>query len=241
MAQHADDAQKAVWKHESGGRDRGAWTGGIEPHLQKLLGLARVPGISIKRSLEGSTVLKVDRLFGLLRGADISGSASEGASILERWGSDLLHSAYYLLPLATLVYNGHHTVLEVALTLSLNKIIDYHIGFYTSLLPADAPPELDDIVAALKDAEDRADHFVVFFKDSQPAGCLLFDQIWEKSLLRKAEFGRATEMLARAQTLPSFPSQSDLVRLIRGTTLPLADGLPADWKLIDWRQRWGRV
>ena len=198
MAQYADDANKAVWKAEVGGRHRGDWTGGVEKHIQADLGPASKPGISIKRSLEGSTVLKVDRLFGLLRGADISGSASEGASILERWGSDLLHSAYYLLPLASLVYNGHHTILEVALTMSLNKIMDYHIGFYSSLLPDNAPPELDNIVAALQDAEDRADHFVVFFKDSQPAGCLLFDQISEKKLLRTADFGRATQMLARA-------------------------------------------
>lgn len=198
MAQHADTAQKAVWKQEPGGRYRGGWKDGIEEHIKPLLGPASSPGMASKRSLDGSTVLKVDRLFGLLRGADISGSTSEAASILERWGADVLHCAYYLLPMATLVYNGHHTLLEVALTLSLNGICDYRIGFYASLLPDDAPAELEAIVAALNDAQAEAEHFVVYFENSQPAGCLLFDQGWEKSLLRTSSFGRATDMLARA-------------------------------------------
>ncbi|RAN80955.1 hypothetical protein B5P43_03835 [Bacillus sp. SRB_336] len=227
-ARHAGEAQRAVWKQEPGGRYRGNWTAPMETHIAQRLGPASTPGIAGKRSLEGSTVLKLDRLFGLLRGADISGSTAEGASILERWGSDILHSAYYLLPLATLVYNAHHTVLEVALTLSLNRIIDYHVGFYTTLLPDGVPPELDAVVAALNDAESETSHFVVFFENSQPAGCLLFEQTWEKNILRQSRFGRAVDMLALAQQLPNFPSRSDVFDLIRTQALTLAPGLPSD-------------
>lgn len=225
---YASEAQRAVWKQEPGGRYRGTWTAPMEAHIATRLGPASTPGIAGKRSLEGSTVLKLDRLFGLLRGADISGSTAEGASILERWGSDILHSAYYLLPLATLVYNGHHTLLEVALTLSLNRIIDYHIGFYTTLLPDGAPAELDAVATALADAESETSHFVVFFENSQPAGCLLFDQTWEKSTLRQSRFGRAVDMLALAQQLPNFPSRGDVVDLIRKQALTLAPGLPSE-------------
>lgn len=228
MDRHAGEAQRAVWKQEPGGRYRGAWTAPMEAHIAARLGPASTPGIAGKRSLEGSTVLKLDRLFGLLRGADISGSTAEGASILERWGSDLLHSAYYLLPLATLVYNGHHTLLEVALTLSLNRIVDYHIGFYTTLLPDGVPAELDAVATALADAESETSHFVVFFENSQPAGCLLFDQAWETSALRQSRFGRAVDMLALAQQLPNFPSRGDVVNLIKTQALPLAPGLPVE-------------
>jgi hypothetical protein len=226
---HAADAREAVWKQEPGGRYRGAWNHPMEPHILNLKGPATTPGINGKRSLEGSTVLKVDRLFGLLRGADISGSTAEGASILERWGSDLLHSAYYLLPLATLVYNCHHTVLEVALTLSLNRIVDYHIGFYTTLLPDGAPPELDEIVKALNDAESEARHFVVFYENSQPKGCLEFAQTWEKKLLKQSNFGRAVDMLAAGQQLTSFPSLDEVLRLLRSTGPGLVAGLPAEF------------
>ncbi|MEJ8826798.1 hypothetical protein WKW80_33150 [Variovorax humicola] len=224
--QHATDAQKAVWKQEPGGRYRGAWSQPMEPHIAESLGPGSTPGINVKRSLEGSTVLTVDRLFGLLRGADISGSATEGASILERWGSDLLHSAYYLLPLATLVYNAHHTVLEVALTLSLNGINDYHVGFYTTLLPNGAPAELGDVVPALREAEERVEHFVIFYENMQPAGCLLFDQAWETNLLKGSDFSNAVKMLAQAQRLQGFPSRDDVLGLLRAMAPALAADLP---------------
>lgn len=225
-AEYAVTAEQAVWKQAEGGRHRGNWQGGLEQHIADHKGPATSPGIAGKRSLDGSTVLKVDRLFGLLRGADISGSTAEAASILERWGYDLLHPAYYLLPLATLVYNCHHTVLEVALTLSLNGLADYHIGFYTTLLPEGAPDELKDIVAALKDAEAQARHFVVFFENGQPSGCFEFTQAWEKNQLRKAGFGRAIDMLAHAQRLPNFPSRQQVVELIRNLAPGLAASLP---------------
>jgi hypothetical protein len=225
-ARHAQVADHAVWKQEAGGRYRGNWDQPDERHVFDHRGPASVSGISSKRSLDGSTVLKIDRLFGLLRGADISGSTTEATSVLERWGHDILHSAYYLLPLATLVYNCHHTVLEVALALSLNGINDYHIGFYTTLLPDGAPDELRDVIAALSDAEAQARHFVVFHDNATPVGCIEFDRSWEKKLLKSSGFGRGVDMLANAQQLSSFPSQAEVFDLIRRTGPQLVAALP---------------
>ena len=224
--EHAVTAQHAVWKQEPGGRYRGTWTGPMEPHIAGHRGPGSTPGIDAKRSLDGSTVLKVDRLFGLLRGADISGSAAEAATTLERWGADLLHSAYYLLPLATLVYNAHHSVLEVALTLSLNRIMDYHIGFYTTLLPNGTPAELSPIAAALADAEAQVAPFLVFHAHGQPAGCLLFDQQHEKELLKGSDLTSAVHMLAQAQGLQNFPSRDEVDGLLQAFAPTLAQTLP---------------
>jgi hypothetical protein len=40
-----------------------------------------------------------------------------------------------LLPVASMGYQGHHTILECAVTLTMNDYTDYHLGLYTTLLP----------------------------------------------------------------------------------------------------------
>ncbi len=48
---------------------------------------------------------------------------------LETWGHNNISEAYYLLPIGTIVHNNHHALIEVALALSINGVIDYRIGF----------------------------------------------------------------------------------------------------------------
>lgn len=109
-------------------------------------------GISASLLRDGSTVLKIDRVFGLMEAADISGTTTDSIFFVHRYSSlfaqqfqqQLLRGAlddpiYQLLALATLVAGGHHSVLESGLSLSLNQGVtgvDYRVGLYTTLMPA---------------------------------------------------------------------------------------------------------
>lgn len=121
------------------------------------------PGITLFKLLEWSTIKKIDFLYGLPEGADISGTTcdhlfgiyhtiylmesgrSAPRSIKFTGGSrpaDLeeIHKRkplIILLPLAQMVREYHHALLETAAALSLNDFIDYKIGFYSSLLAKD--------------------------------------------------------------------------------------------------------
>jgi hypothetical protein len=107
-----------------------------------------------------SSIMQIDKMFGLKRGADISGTTADTVFGLEtlmhsfhagahqgkkqwkdkdvaKWMEDALRikEILYLLPLATMGAQAHHTILECAFTLSINDYIDYSIGMYTTLVP----------------------------------------------------------------------------------------------------------
>ena len=118
------------------------------------------PGISLFKLLEWSTIRKIDDLYGLPEGADISGTTSDHlfgiyhTMYLMEQGRSAPRSIKFpsgsypadlqqinerkpliiLLPLAQMVREYHHALLETAAALSLNDMIDYKIGFYSSLL-----------------------------------------------------------------------------------------------------------
>ena len=197
-------------------RARGAGHGippHLRPHMRDAGGFSGIGGLPNnpfigKRAMGDSNVLKIDRLFGLFIGADISGTTTDSLFALEMWGGEHLTAAYYLLPLATLVHNNHHALIEVALSLSINGIVDYDVGFYRTLRPKNCQLlELANIDGVLTAAEydKRNRHFVVFYDDMRPAGCLLFSEI-EARALKAAGFWKATRLLGEAPNLPSYPS-----------------------------------
>ena len=107
-----------------------------------------------------------------------------------------------LLPVASMGYQGHHTILECAVTLTINDYIDYHLGLYTTLLPRawfeektrykkgevfvkeKGSPIFEkakqNIVKILKNYEkDKKNHWMVLsFKsiDSEPVRCIVFNK-----------------------------------------------------------------
>ncbi|MBN1930037.1 MAG: hypothetical protein JW786_00325 [Desulfobacterales bacterium] len=110
---------------------------------------AHVHGIDFKQAGKGvepkssilswSTVRKIDNAFGLPVGADISGTTADSLFFVERFARRCkipYDPIYQLLALATLVSARHHALLEVALTMTLNKVTTYSIGFYSTLYPA---------------------------------------------------------------------------------------------------------
>lgn len=93
-------------------------------------------GISGFELLADDTVLKIDRVFGLMPGASISGTTTDLMSFMDTFsGVGDWDPIYYLLACADFVARGHHTLVETALPLALNGYVDYSIGFYTSLMP----------------------------------------------------------------------------------------------------------
>lgn len=132
-------------------------------------------GVDRFRFLEHSVVAAMDRTFGLRpEGADVSGTTTDSIYAL-RWagaeasvGPDLV-LAVQLLPLVTMVPQGHHTMVECAHPLSRRGIIDYHIGYYTTLAPVQSPHLFDPVLGAL-DGSDRNKHVFIWGRGAGQQG-----------------------------------------------------------------------
>lgn len=142
------DAQRARERghfYEQGNQTQLPQTSG--PH-HATLAHKRAPGFSgyAKCTLKDcSTVKRIDAVFGLAEGCGISGTTADSIFFMthvsdflgdmeENIGTNNL-PFIQLLPMATMGSQGHHTVLECALTLTLNHLVDYRLGFYSSLRP----------------------------------------------------------------------------------------------------------
>jgi hypothetical protein len=227
---------KGKFKDLTARRDRGpgqAIEAEIKPYMRDPKAFSGMGGIPSnpnigKRARGQSNVLKLDRLFGLIIGADISGTTTDTVFALEVWGGETLTAAYYLLPLATIVHNNHHALIEVALAMSLNGVINYDIGFYTTLLPKNCnlPEELVELGRILGAAERRQDnqHFLLYYNNGsqQPAGCFLFNQP-EVQRLKAGGFWRGTRLLRRAPSLPIYPT----LDTVRGLCAEFGIAIPA--------------
>ncbi len=146
-------SQAQIWKEpkKGGFRERGTPEKG-NPYVSKnnpqLLGWqnpyfnpgegAAQRGIDLKQASGQSTVKKIEQLFGLPAGADISGTTADSIYFVKRFcpiAGYQYDDLYQLVALASLVRARHHGLVEVALTLSANKIIEYHVGYYDTLRP----------------------------------------------------------------------------------------------------------
>ena len=145
-----------------------------------------------------STLNRIDKAFGVVPAADISGTTADNIFFLQKFGGSF-DSIFQMLPLATIVAGAHHSTLEVALPLSQSKIIDYEIGRYTTLMPSTSKHKAKAKVAAvLKMAEEEANnHFLLAFYSSD---CKTLEGAYEFSAKDKAfdnfrKFAKATSVL----------------------------------------------
>lgn len=178
-------------------------------------------GLQFFRVNENDLCKRIDLLFGLLKGATISGTTTDTAMVLEAFGWRFrLHAGYYLFPVATIAASLHHTLIEAGLALSLVGAIEtYQVGFYTSLIPKGGlPPELCDAEKILKEGEEdpKNRHFILWYGDQGnedlPAGGILFDKKFEQR-----EFKRLTEgkgLMTHVMRLPRIPNKMDVARFI---------------------------
>jgi hypothetical protein len=164
-----------------------------------------------------STVNRIDRVFGLVPLADISGTTTDSLYFMERFsGPTAGDPVFYLLPLGTIVALGHHSLLEVALSLAINRIVDYRIGFYTTLRPAGAVRGMAAIGAALAQAEwqPRNRRMLIYFGRGDglsvpgvPCGCFLYEPA---DFAAFSDFARGVTVLDTFPWMPAWPNESQL-------------------------------
>jgi len=206
----------------------------VEPHLKEFMrdpkGFSGIGGVVLengkwvggKRIASGTNLSIINRLFGLSWGCDISGTTCDQVFALEKWGrraAILEHDAYMLLPLGAIVHNMHHTLLEVALPLSMNGVIDYRIGFFDTLIPRQGlPVELNRIQGLVEAANSkmRDKHLLRYYSNGRPVGCFRFNQT-EISRLKKAKISHAETLLKLVSTgqIKVYPSRKDVEKLIK--------------------------
>ncbi len=168
-----------------------------------------------------STVKKIDNAFGLPLGADISGTTADSIFFIERFARRCgikYDPIYQLLALATLVAARHHALLEVALTMTLNKIITYSIGFYSTLLPAGSThPAKGAIDNVFKEHEnhDWNDHILAYFDQHQKrVGGYLFEGGEIDRFKKLATTG--PDFMWLFTTMPPFPTKGR-IRMMMGS------------------------
>lgn len=224
-----------VWGRHARVRQAG-WE--IEPHLvphmrdpnAAFTGMAGVRGFygkkASKRAAGTSSVLQLDRLFGLIVACDISGTTADSIFALELFGGEFdMSAAYYMLPLGTIAHNLHHSILEVALVTSLNGEMDYHIGFFDTLKPTRCvtfPVELAGLQVAIQAAnlsmQNQGLHHMRYYEGSSLKGAFQF-QGAELVAFKNSPISRCVTMLQRAQCLGGYPQRHTVVELLRSAGL----------------------
>ncbi len=174
------------------GSRKGHYPEGVQatrlPHTDSahhaILDFKRQPGfsgIANTTILDASTVKKIDSTFGLAEGCDISGTTADSIFFMKHVQSFInglpegipnhILPVIQLLPLATMASQGHHTILECALTLTLNRITAYRIGFYSTLRPLHValPGELTNVFNAAEQ-DIRNKHIICYWEDGKLQG-----------------------------------------------------------------------
>ncbi len=156
-------------------------------------------GGSVFALKDTSTVGKLDEAFGLVPAADISGTTADTMFFFNKFPG--IDPIFQILPLATIVAGAHHSLIEVALPLSINKVIDYDIGFYASLYPAKTKHAAAGAVKKILDTaqSEKLNHYVLawYGKDGKNIeGCYQFLPSEKKSFEAFRKFARATNALA---------------------------------------------
>ena len=129
-----------------------------------------------------------------------------------------LDPMYYMVPLGTIVGQGHHTTLEVALPLALNRKIDYAICEYTSLLPSRGSrrdkSDVSGVKLILETAKNdtRNKYILVYYTENRRTGYVLFDkkkdaQLWNK--IAKAD----VELMNKFKKFKPYPTKEDIASI----------------------------
>lgn len=171
-------------------------------------------GQSLFQLKDTSTVGKIDAMCGLVPAADISGTTTDTIAFIQRFFGMMFlgefDKMFFMLPLATIVAGAHHSMLEVALPLSQNKLMSYSVGEYTSLMIPSKDPAAKEIEKALKAAEDhKYNHLMCVAydgpKNPKVVGAYIFDKKEAAAYFKMTE---ATKLLGAMQKEEPFPTQN---------------------------------
>jgi len=225
VRQREDRIKDEALYHEIEEHVRRAW---VRPKF------GRASGLQMFRVNRNDLCKKIDLLFGLLKGATISGTTTDTVLVLEAFGFEHnLHAGYYLFPVATIAASLHHTLVEAGLALTLVEAIEsYRVGFYTTLKPKEGlPGELQDVDNILRSAEQdmRNRHFVLWYEGNEnPAGCVLWDKLSEVEASKRLVESKG--LLTHVRSLPEFPTKMDVARFINLMQPRLLAYLPQEFQ-----------
>jgi len=187
--------------------------------------LAQKGGINVWALKDASTIYKIDRAFGVVEGADISGTTTDNIFFLNRFVGllkkqfpsvvgNLEDPIYHMLPLASIVACAHHSLLEVALAMSINDVNDYRIGLYSTLMPFQSRhPAQGRIMSVLQRAESNLRNRLMVLYYRRPGtvgGCYLF----AKHGRERQDFARLAKadlnMLSTFAASRTYPTQDNI-------------------------------
>lgn len=189
-------------------------------------------GQSIWSLKETSTIGKVDSWLGLVPAADISGTTTDTIFFIQRFFGQMFlgefDKLFFMLPLATIVAGAHHSMLEVALPLSQNGLMDYCIGKYSSLMiPSTANnPGAAELKKALDAAEKHKQNHLMFVaytgdpkdqKSIKPMGAYVFDA---KEAAEFFKLTNAKKLAGLMQKEHPFPTQSHVRNFLQKNGFP---------------------
>jgi hypothetical protein len=187
-------------------------------------------GIAAWEQQSTSTLEKVNHLFGLAAGADISGTTTDTVFFFNKFkGAAALDPIFLMLPLATIVAGAHHSLQEVAFALSLapSPVINYSIGFYGTLMPqrnglADHKG-IKEIKAALDAADKHANHhnMLITYKDVGVVDGAFVITDKKELLVFKTQIAAHEKALEIGQAAPKeyWPSKSDVEAIFKKAKL----------------------
>jgi hypothetical protein len=178
--------------------------------------------------LDRDTCGKLDKIFGLCPGATISGTTTDNIFFFDKFSRGGIDPLMYLLPIAAIVGNGHHTMIECALPLTLNNKMDYVVGLYSTLLPK--PPSSgvrsEAMVKASRAIEgilntyeaDNYNHLMLIYYTGQGAilGAYLFDKDSDRD--KWTRFARSSKaMMDFTKSINPYPSEHWIKNLMEKT------------------------
>ncbi|BBO88765.1 hypothetical protein [Desulfosarcina ovata] len=163
--------------------------------------------------LDNDLTGKMDQVFGLMRGATISGTTTDNIFILQRFSHVIDDKIFFLLPLGTIGAGGHHSLIEIATPLTLNNYIDYSVGCYGTLFPKNyqSNPATRGGAEAIKrilqayDRRGMANLILCYYNAKKLEGCYVAEQSeWHKWLYA---FKADQSLLQRFTNVPPYPSK----------------------------------
>lgn len=189
-------------------------------------------GVSRWMQLDNDTVNKMNRVFGLAHGATISGTTTDTLyffdqvtaqaeyfgkmlPLSQRFNKEMIEPICYMLPLATIVGNGHHSTIEVALPLNLNlkDRFEYAIGRYKTLKPKGLSVKWGKISDILEKAQANAANNLVLIYYKQGSkdieGYVKCDPDFTWDELSRGD----ARLISLFKKFPSHPTKRDIGRL----------------------------
>ena len=194
---------------------RGDYIDGSTPSRELM---ASMPFAGIKKwaIMANDITGKMDRVFGLLRGATISGTTTDNIYFLRQYGQVVGDPVNFLLPLGTIVAGGHHSLIEVALPLTINGLVDYRVGCYSTLFPDREPKGTNDEAAriirrVLVAYEIRPENrlMLVYYRGGSVDGCLVCEKPDEKQQWKET-FRADKDLMNEFIQVPPDPSKGQI-------------------------------